>query len=211
MKKSEKIGQLVKLTKEIGQKLQDEWNVLDSTSAFQNHIIAPGRGSLSTAQKTAYNKVVDEFAGKTPVEIFEMLFNPEIRQLIVDETNRYARGQHNDIFYNLNDESLKCFIGVLLYSGYHTPPRQRMYWEADRDLWSDIVRDSLSRSDFEKIKKYLHLADNDNLRPVKFAKVLPLYDAANRSLKQFGFLHSSLSIDEQMIPYFGLHSAKQTM
>ena len=40
----------------------------------------------------------------------------------------------------------------------------------------------------------------------------PLYDLCNKSLKQFGYWHKDYSIDEQkMIPYFGMHSAKQTM
>ena len=45
----------------------------------------------------------------------------------------------------------------------------------------------------------------------KFAKIRPLYDSANESLVQFGFWHLNFLIDEQMMPYFGLHSAKQTM
>ena len=33
----------------------------------------------------------------------------------------------------------------------------------------------------------------------------------NTSIKQFSFWHKDFSIDEQMIPYFGIHSAKETM
>ena len=45
----------------------------------------------------------------------------------------------------------------------------------------------------------------------KYAKVRPLYDLANKSFIQYSYWHKDYSIDEQMVPYFGMHSAKQTM
>ena len=54
------------------------------------------------------------------------------------------------------------------------------------------------------------LADNSNLdRQDKDAKVCPLYNLAYIFLKQFGYWHQDCAIDGQMIPYFGIHSAKQ--
>ena len=60
------------------------------------------------------------------------------------------------------------------------------------------------------IKKYTHLSDNTILdKTDKYAKFRPLYNLTNASLKQFGYWHQNYAIDEQMIPYFGMHSAKQ--
>ena len=62
------------------------------------------------------------------------------------------------------------------------------------------------------MKKYTHLSDKTQLdKSDKYAKVRLFYDITNRSLQQFGFWHLDYSIDEQVIPYFGMHSAKQTM
>ena len=62
------------------------------------------------------------------------------------------------------------------------------------------------------MKKYTHLSDNTQLdKSDKYVQVKLLYDITNRSLPQFGFWYLDYSIDEQMIPYFGMHSAKQTM
>ena len=75
-----------------------------------------------------------------------------------------------------------------------------------------IVHKSIGKNRFSAIKKYIHFADTSNIDiKDKFAKVRPLYDITNANLKKFGFWHSDYSIDEQMIPYFGLYSAKQTM
>ena len=62
------------------------------------------------------------------------------------------------------------------------------------------------------IKKYTHLPDNTTLdKADKYAKVHLLYNLTNASLKQFGYWHQNYAINEQMTPYFGTHSAKQTM
>ena len=62
--------------------------------------------------------------------------------------------------------------------------------------------------------RYTTAQQNDNLfeipeRDLKcYVGTLFLLD---RSLQQFGFWHLDYSIVEQMIPYFGMHSAKQTV
>ena len=38
---------------------------------------------------------------------------------------------------------------------------------------------------------------------------MPLYDLLNTKIVQFGIVHESLSVDEEMVPYFGRHSCKQ--
>ena len=67
----------------------------------------------------------------------------------------------------------------------------------------------MSRDRFLKIKKYFHVADNQNLeKGNKVAKVAILYKAMNSNLSQWGIFHKKLSIDEAMVPCVGKHSAK---
>ena len=62
------------------------------------------------------------------------------------------------------------------------------------------------------MKKYTHLSENAQLdKKDEYVKVKLFYDITNRSLPQFGFWYLDYSIDKHMIPYFGMHSAKQTM
>ena len=139
-----------------------------------------------------------------------MLFNEEAKELI-SESNRYARTVGNNIMYTLTENMLKKLVAILFFTGYHQLLRQYMYWEDRFDTSTKLVSEASSRGSFENIRRHLPLADNDNLTNNKFAKVLPLYDVVNKSIKQFGFFHNSLSIDKQMIPYFGKRSAKQTL
>ena len=67
----------------------------------------------------------------------------------------------------------------------------------------------MSRNKFRKREKYLHCCDNTNLDETnKWIKLRPLIEAVNEELQKFGIFSSELSIDEQMLPYFGRHSWK---
>ena len=59
------------------------------------------------------------------------------------------------------------------------------------------------------MKRFVHFADSYSLN--KFEKVRQLYDITNKNLKQFGFFHLHYSTDEQMVPYTGMSSSKQTI
>lgn len=55
----------------------------------------------------------------------------------------------------------------------------------------------------------IHLSDNTELDTTdRYAKIRPFIDASNKRFMQFGIWSHDLSIDEQMIPYFGRHSCK---
>ena len=60
-----------------------------------------------------------------------------------------------------------------------------------------IVYQTTSKNKFKTIKQYTHLADNSNLaRQDKYARVCPLYNLANQSLKQFEYWHQDYAIDD---------------
>ena len=67
----------------------------------------------------------------------------------------------------------------------------------------------MSKKRFHDIKRYFHIADNQNLANSKMAKIFPLLEKLKTNCQQFEIFHQFLSIGESMIPYRGLHSAKQ--
>ena len=168
--------------------------------------------NLGQYQQDNFHKLNDECSGKLPVEVFDMLFNSSIRDLIIKESTNYAKSTHNDANFAMTENELKQYVAVLFLAGYHSLPQQRLYWERCIDVDMPIVYKSISKNKFSMIKKYTHLSDNTTLdKADKYAKVRPLYNLTNASLKQFGYWHQNYAIDEQMIPYFGMHSAKQIM
>lgn len=153
----------------------------------------------------------DGLAEKTPFELFKLFYTDDLNQHLVTETKRYA-DQRNNHTFDVTVDEMAQFTGIHLFSGYHILPRKRLYWSADEDIKVPIVSNTMSRNKFESIKQYLHMADNGNLRQGdKAGKVRPLYDILNGKLQQFGVHHKHLSVDEQMLPYFGMHSAKMYM
>ena len=104
------------------------------------------------------------------------------------------------------------FVGTLFFSGYNPFPQTKMYWDTNDDTTAYIIQNAISRNRFMEIKRYRHCADNNHLDNMdKFGKVRPLYNLMNTKVNQFGYMPNHFSIDEQMVPYTGMHSVKQTM
>ncbi|XP_037958788.1 piggyBac transposable element-derived protein 3-like [Teleopsis dalmanni] len=127
--------------------------------------------------------------------------------MLVEETNRYA-AQHN-IAICCDKYLIQRFIGVLLFSGYHHVPNVKLYWSMDPAFGIPIIRQTMTRNTFLRLKSNFHIANNDTLSMAdKFAKVRPLFKMLNERYIQFGVWAEHLSIDKTMVPYFGRRSAK---
>ncbi|KAB0792570.1 hypothetical protein PPYR_14529 [Photinus pyralis] len=138
-----------------------------------------------------------ELEGRSPVEIFKKFIDKDVIDHIVFQSNLYAQ-QKNDHRFMFSESDMKIFLGFLLLTGYHSVPRESMYWSLDEDLGIDLVTRSMSRNRFHDIKRNIHLADNTNLKKGdKMAKVRPLMDLMNQRFQQWGFFHEELSIDER--------------
>ena len=70
----------------------------------------------------------------------------------------------------------------------------------------------MTRNRYLQIKQCLKVADNRNLvEGSEIAKIKPIYDAFNMTLKQIGILYDKISIDQTMVPDKGLHLIDQLM
>lgn len=145
-----------------------------------------------------------------PVSCFEKFFDEEIILFLTEMTCYYGRNQKHDPNFSMDSDEMRCFIAILLLSGYCTVPRWRMWWEIGTETENTSVVNAMRRNRFESIKRYLHCANNDNLpKDDKFAKVRPLIQMLNKRFLLFAENREQLSIDESMVPYFGHHGAKQ--
>ena len=115
---------------------------------------------MSDTNRQNFDKLYNASTGKMLVEIFEILFNHEIRQHIITETVRYAQVQQNDNSFEISEHGLKCYFGTLFFLGYHTLPQRDMYWERQNDAGILLVFEVISKNKFKQMKKYTHLSDN---------------------------------------------------
>nr|CAH7757782.1 unnamed protein product [Callosobruchus chinensis] len=116
--------------------------------------------------------VKQELEALDPVRVFEKIFDDAVINHIVTQTNIYST-QKNDHQFFVSSPDIKLFIAILLLTGYHELPRQRLYWSLEEDTLVSFVSNAMSRNRFEDIKRYLHLADNNNL-DVSGANKIPL-------------------------------------
>lgn len=147
----------------------------------------------------------------SPYELFRKYIDDDMLQFMVDETIRYAR-QKNDLTFNLTLKEMEKFLGIILFTGYHHLPQEDMYWCRAEDCNTPLVYETMPRQRFRDIKKYLHLCNNDTIDlEDKLGKVRQFIEMFCKKLQQFGIFSENLSIDEEMIPYTGKHSAKMYM
>ncbi|KAK9720026.1 Transposase IS4 [Popillia japonica] len=150
----------------------------------------------------------NELKQMIPLQLFEMFFDEDIIEHIVTETNRYASQKNKPD--NISSQELKCFLGVLIISGYIQLPRRRMFWEREKDTHNDLVASAISRDRFEFLMTHLHLTDNNTIdKNDRFAKMRPLFTHLNKIFLKFATLQESHSVDEAMVPYYGRHGCKQ--
>ena len=165
--------------------------------------------TLGNPEEVQKSNEVFIHGGKSMYEIFLLFFSDAMITLLVDQTNLYATRDKNMANFGVDHAEMRKFLGLLLISGYHSLPSEKDYWSTAEDLEAPIFSKTMSRDRFRSIKACLHIADNHNLAQSKDAKVLPLLDLLKANCQQFGVFHKSLIIDESMVPYRGLHSAKQ--
>nr|CAI5870114.1 unnamed protein product [Callosobruchus analis] len=120
----------------------------------------------------ACEELKNALSEKTSLEIFFMFMDVEVIDLILDFPIKYAQDNNRHEF-SLSKNELLNFIGILLFSGYHTLPHIQHYWSTEEDKGIDLVKKCMSRNRFQSIKQNLHLSDNSILdKNDKFAKGL---------------------------------------
>ncbi|CAK1585032.1 unnamed protein product [Parnassius mnemosyne] len=143
---------------------------------------------------------------KRPIEWFENFLDEDVISLLVSESNKYA--VKKNLPGDITTEDMKCFIGILLVSGYSWLPRRRMYWENSPDTMNELISSAMTRDRFDFIFRHLHVNDNLDLQD-KYTKVRPLVTLLNKKFLEFSRLEEHYSVDEAMIPYYGRHGCKQ--
>lgn len=85
-------------------------------------------------------------------------------------------------FLNLPDpevtpEEIRCFLGVLILSGYNSLRGKKCYWDSGSDMRNEVKYSAMRRDRFIQIMLFVHCAENANLnKDDKVAKLRPLMD-----------------------------------
>ena len=166
------------------------------------------RPSETVVGSESTNRYAD--TDSTPTVLFEYFFSDEVIDMLVANTEKYAKVNKGKVSFQTSRGEIRLFLAILFTSGYAPLPRRRLYWEPSDDVHNAAVSSSMTRNRFEELMMCLHVADNENLAPDdRMAKVRPLFTMLNEKFLSAFPYHRHLSVDESMVPYFGRHSAKQ--
>ena len=152
---------------------------------------------------------------KSPSEVFQLFFTPELLDMIVKETNSYAKHVLGDEKFSkwrkMDVVELKALLGFKILMAINNLPSIDDYWKRDPLLRYSPVADRISRDRFRELSRYLHFVDNNTLVPRGTRKVRPLIDHLASRFTEMYEPHCEVSVDEAMIKFQGRSSLKQYM
>lgn len=166
-------------------------------------------GQLENKKSCFSNPDYSEYADYTPVQMFELFWDDNLYQYLVQETQKYAA------FKNYPDpciscEELKTALSILILSGYNEKPGKRFYWDSLPDMANSLVKNSMRRNRFLQIMQFLHCADNNHIDiNDKAWKIRPLMDKLKEKFLNIFVPEEDMNYDESMVKYYGRHSCKQ--
>lgn len=154
---------------------------------------------------------------ESPAEFFAWFFDDEAIQLLVEQTNLYARQNRIKKWQDTDSAEMRAFLGMLVAMGLHQLPSLDLYWSTDPLFRVSVIANIMPVKRFKKLLQGLHLNDNA-IAPKKgepnfdkLYKVRPLLELLNKQFAACCVCSTSQSIDEAMVLFKGRSSLKQYM
>lgn len=97
---------------------------------------------------------------------FSLLFGDQTLDLIVRETNRYARQKLINKpaqlakWEDVTSEELRAYFGLCIIMGINSLPRVAMYWSSDSFIGNTGIQSVMTKNRFEAISQFLHFSDS---------------------------------------------------
>ncbi|KAG5865569.1 hypothetical protein JTB14_012749 [Gonioctena quinquepunctata] len=98
----------------------------------------------------------------SPIQLFEIFFDDSVFEYLAKQAQIYARFK-NEADPGITASEIRCFIAILMLSGYNPLPSKRLYWDSKNDVHNKMVADSMRRDRFLKIQRFIHMADNTQI------------------------------------------------
>ncbi|XP_046685132.1 piggyBac transposable element-derived protein 4-like [Homalodisca vitripennis] len=165
--------------------------------------------------------LVYDFDISNPVTVLEQFLTDDIINLIVEETNRYAR---QDISNNIPKQrsfmrqwidctsgEIKQFLGILIVMGMCPLPQIRFYWSNDTMFKNDFIKQAMKRERFEMLLRCLHFHNNEEAvgEEPRMKKLQNLQVMLNDRFKAVRIPGETVVIDETMVPWRGRLNFRQ--
>lgn len=137
----------------------------------------------------------------TPYQFFSFFLNDELLNLISEETHRHSIQKDPSQPLQVSITDVQHYIGICYLMSLIHLPSARDYWS--HNLGNQIIKETMSLKEFEKIRQFLHFNDNTKEIPRgmnghdRLFKVRPLIESIRKRFMQVT-MKECLSIDEQI-------------
>lgn len=154
---------------------------------------------------------------------FSLLFGDQTLDLIVRETNRYARQKLINKPAQLakcedvTSEELRAYFGLCIIMGINSLPRIAMYWSSDSFIGNMGIQNVMTKNRFEAISQFLHFSDSTRepqQGDANYDRLFKVHAILSRVYENIQAVYEpskNLSIDEGMIAFKGRLSFRQYM
>lgn len=155
--------------------------------------------------------------GENEIDYFENIWDKDIFDVIVKQTNLYAKQKQSKNWTDTTVEELKATLGMIVLMGIHKLPSLKCYWSSDDILHVEAIARIMTLNRYKKIIENLHCNDNERVfdknhsKHDKLHKVRPLLDMLNANLGKVYKPSSFYCVDESMIAFKGRCVLKQFM
>lgn len=206
-------------------------SILDIVSEQENNT-NENLSKMPTAAKKSYRNVVRKvgnqtfsdvvFGGvtdiplhikelETPFQFFNYFINNDVYNLITVESHKYSL--HKDINkpFHISVDEVKRYFGVLLIMSVVKLNNIRSYW--DPIIGNRLVIETMSLNEFEKIRRYMHFSDLENMPDKtdpqydKLYRIRPIITHLNKKFSSVPF-EEHVAVDEQICATKAKHHMK---
>lgn len=163
-------------------------------------------------------KVLKNYNNRSqPVDYFFDLFSQEMIELLVKNTNIYAKVTNSKNWVEITQSEMKAFLGIMTLMSINPLSDFQLYWSTDEFYNNPVISKVMTLQRFKKITQNLHVSDVRNELPRnspaydKLCKVRPLIDALSERFESACAPSQCNSVDESMIKFKGRSVMRQYM
>ena len=170
----------------------NEWTTIVGKAA--NTEFMNSEKMLITIKGSSISKAV------MPIDVYHAIVSEEIMDLIVIETNNYAK-ERNSKFRETNIAEMRKFLGLVCYMGNVHLPMISLYWSIDPIYNLPLPRKVMPRDRFLSLLRNFHASDNHSMEFGRLSKIQPLLDRLNKNFQHVYEPGERLVVDESMVPW----------
>lgn len=161
------------------------------------------------ASHSGINENCDFKADSLEIDFLFSILTPETIDIIVLETNRYAR-KNNEQWSEMDRSEFYVFLALNMLMARNRKLTVHEYWSTDPLMYSPIFGQHMSRDRFANIYRFLHFCNNDEVASTdRLCKLRNVLEKIKEKFKSIFYPFEHLVIDESLVLFKGRLVFKQ--